>query len=125
MREIARQGEATATRLEADLRVPRQNFARAVKDLLEAGLIAAERRGRETWYSARSEAARAAAHWMLEFADGLAPAAGSATGSGHCASGCFQATAPPSSRGARRPGSTDMVDLIGAGGGAPPPRLRS
>jgi DNA-binding transcriptional ArsR family regulator len=59
----------TATRLAADLPMTRQAVAKHLAALDNAGLVAAERRGRETVYRLTPEPLVDAAGWMAEIGD--------------------------------------------------------
>jgi DNA-binding transcriptional ArsR family regulator len=65
-RAISERGSATATELAADLPVTRQAVAKQLALLAEAGLVVAERRGRELRYSLTPEPLADAAAWMAE-----------------------------------------------------------
>ena len=63
---VADRGSATATELTEVVPVSRQAVAKHLGVLRDAGLIQAERVGRETRYRARSGALRPAAAWIAE-----------------------------------------------------------
>ena len=66
VRAISERGSATATELAADLPVTRQAVAKQLAGLAEAGLVVAERRGRETRYALTPEPFGDAVAWMAE-----------------------------------------------------------
>jgi ArsR family transcriptional regulator, cadmium/lead-responsive transcriptional repressor len=66
VRAISERGSATATELAAELPITRQAVAKQLTGLAEAGLVVAERRGRETRYSLTPEPLADAAAWMAE-----------------------------------------------------------
>ena len=61
---LAAGSTVTATRLSADLPMTRQAIAKHLAMLDHAGLVAAERRGRETHYRLTPEPLADAADWM-------------------------------------------------------------
>ena len=61
---LASGSTVTATRLSADLPMTRQAVAKHLAMLDHAGLVAAERRGRETHYRLTPEPLAGAADWM-------------------------------------------------------------
>jgi DNA-binding transcriptional ArsR family regulator len=61
---LAEGSTVTATRLSADLPMTRQAIAKHLAMLDHAGLVAAERRGRETHYRLTPEPLADAADWM-------------------------------------------------------------
>ena len=61
---LAAGSTVTATRLSADLPMTRQAIAKHLAMLDHAGLVAAERRGRETHYRLTPEPLAGAADWM-------------------------------------------------------------
>jgi DNA-binding transcriptional ArsR family regulator len=61
---LAAGSTVTATRLSADLPMTRQAIAKHLAMLDHAGLVAAERRGRETHYRLTPEPLADAAGWM-------------------------------------------------------------
>ena len=66
VRAISERGSATATELAAELPITRQAVAKQLAGLADAGLVAAERRGRETRYSLTPEPLAEAAAWMAD-----------------------------------------------------------
>jgi DNA-binding transcriptional ArsR family regulator len=66
MQEIATRGSATATELAADRPVTRQAVAKQLAALADAGLVRAERRGRETHYEVTPEPLADAVAWMSD-----------------------------------------------------------
>jgi DNA-binding transcriptional ArsR family regulator len=68
MREISARGSATATQLAADLPVTRQAVAKQLAALADAGLVRAERRGRELHYELTPEPLEDAVAWMADTA---------------------------------------------------------
>ena len=66
--ELAEQGAATATMLSSKLPITRQAVAQHLEILSRAGLVTGDRRGRERWFTLRSDGITAAARWL----DGLA-----------------------------------------------------
>src|SRR5919205_2348779 len=66
VRAISERGSATATELAAELPITRQAVAKQLAGLAEAGLVVAQRRGRETRYSLTPEPLADAAAWMAE-----------------------------------------------------------
>jgi DNA-binding transcriptional ArsR family regulator len=66
VRAISERGSATATELAAELPITRQAVAKQLAGLAEAGLVVAERRGRETRYSLTPEPLADAAAWMAD-----------------------------------------------------------
>jgi DNA-binding transcriptional ArsR family regulator len=65
---LAAQDHATATTLAADLPISRQAVVKHLAVLDDAGLVSAERSGREVRYAVRSAALDATAHWMTSLA---------------------------------------------------------
>ena len=63
---LAEHGTATATELTGELPMTRQAVSKHLATLADAGLVAAERRGRETRYSLTPEPLADAAAWMAE-----------------------------------------------------------
>jgi DNA-binding transcriptional ArsR family regulator len=63
---LARDGEATATRLSAAFPISRQAVTKHLSALADAGLLDAERVGREQRYALRPAAMDPAAAWMRE-----------------------------------------------------------
>jgi len=63
---LSRGGPATATDLARDRPISRQAVAKHLGVLREAGLVAAERAGRETRFHATPEALEPAARWMRD-----------------------------------------------------------
>jgi DNA-binding transcriptional ArsR family regulator len=63
---LARHGDATATELAAELPVTRQAVAKHLGALGDAGLVHAERRGRETRYTLTPGPLADAMAWMAE-----------------------------------------------------------
>ena len=61
---VAERGSATATELAGIVPVSRQAVAKHLGVLAAAGLVASERRGRETRFEARAGALRPAAAWI-------------------------------------------------------------
>jgi DNA-binding transcriptional ArsR family regulator len=61
---LAERGSATATELAGELPVTRQAVAKHLAALSAAGLVASERRGRETRYALTPEPLDEAARWM-------------------------------------------------------------
>lgn len=61
---VARRGPLTATTLSEELPVSRQAIAKHLEHLAEAGLVSAERVGRETRWSATPEPLAAAQRWF-------------------------------------------------------------
>ncbi len=57
-------GPATATELAVDATVSRQALVKHLQTLESAGMVVAERTGREVRYAARAEALVAAAGWL-------------------------------------------------------------
>lgn len=64
MREVARRGPVTATELAERVPVTRQAIAKHLTVLLDAGLVAAERAGRERRFSARTSSMIDAGRWL-------------------------------------------------------------
>jgi DNA-binding transcriptional ArsR family regulator len=64
LRSVVDQGPSTATALSAALPVTRQAVARHLGILRRAGLVRAERAGRETRYEADTASLRSAAEWI-------------------------------------------------------------
>jgi DNA-binding transcriptional ArsR family regulator len=65
---LAARGEVTATQLAEDLPVSRQAIVKHLNVLDTAGLVAANRVGREVRYAVRSEALDTTARWMSSLA---------------------------------------------------------
>jgi len=63
---VAGAGSATATELAGDLPVTRQAVVKHLQALAEAGLVAAERHGREQRYRVTPEPINGAMAWMVE-----------------------------------------------------------
>ena len=61
---VARAGRATATDLAADLPVTRQAVAKHLGVLADAGLVTAERHGREAHYRVVAGSMRPASEWI-------------------------------------------------------------
>jgi DNA-binding transcriptional ArsR family regulator len=66
---LATLGEASATTLAAELPVSRQAVVKHLAVLDHAGLVTAERAGREVRYTVRSQPLDATARWMAALAD--------------------------------------------------------
>ena len=66
---LAGRETATATELAADLPVTRQAVSKHLNALGSAGLVASERRGRETHYRLTPEALSQALAWMEQVGD--------------------------------------------------------
>jgi DNA-binding transcriptional ArsR family regulator len=66
---LAALGSATATTLAAELPVSRQAVVKHLAVLDHAGLVSAERAGREVRYTVRSQPLDATARWMAALAD--------------------------------------------------------
>jgi DNA-binding transcriptional ArsR family regulator len=66
--DLGRRGRATATALAAGLPVTRQAIVKHLAVLQHAGLVAAERRGREVYFAVRPERLDATAQWMATMA---------------------------------------------------------
>ena len=64
LRAVVRRGPVTATALSADFAVTRQAVAKHLGVLRDAGLVRAERCGRETRYEAQPDSLRAASSWI-------------------------------------------------------------
>jgi DNA-binding transcriptional ArsR family regulator len=64
LRAVVRRGPVTATALSADVAVTRQAVAKHLGVLRDAGLVRAERCGRETRYEAQPDSLRAASRWI-------------------------------------------------------------
>ena len=64
--EVAARGDATATELAAGLPVSRQAVAKHLQALAGAGLVAADRAGRETRYHPTPEPMGEAIAWMVD-----------------------------------------------------------
>lgn len=64
LQEVAARGPVTATELAADLPVSRQAIAKHLTILRAAGLVAAERAGRETRFSATPAPMVDASRWL-------------------------------------------------------------
>ena len=65
---LARQGEATATKLAERLPVSRQAVVKHLAVLAAAGLVSGSRAGREVRYAVRPAALDATARWMAALA---------------------------------------------------------
>jgi DNA-binding transcriptional ArsR family regulator len=65
---LARSGEATATRIADDMPVTRQAVVKHLGVLDRAGLVTAQRRGREVCYGVRPDRLEATARWMTRVA---------------------------------------------------------
>jgi DNA-binding transcriptional ArsR family regulator len=65
---LAALGAATATSLAAELPVSRQAVVKHLAVLDQAGLVSAERAGREVRYTVRSQPLDATARWMAALA---------------------------------------------------------
>jgi ArsR family transcriptional regulator, cadmium/lead-responsive transcriptional repressor len=63
LRSVAEQGPLTATALAAELPITRQAVARHLALLHQAGLVRADRRGRETRFTVSGEPLRDLAAW--------------------------------------------------------------
>ena len=63
---VSERGSATATELAAELPVTRQAVAKQLAQLADAGLLRAERRGRETRYAVTPEPLGDAMAWMAD-----------------------------------------------------------
>ena len=66
VRAISERGSATATELAAELPITRQAVAKQLAGLADAGLVVAERRGRETRYALTPAPLAEAAAWMAD-----------------------------------------------------------
>jgi len=66
LRAVGRRGDATATELVADVPVSRQAVTKHLQALEAAGLVAAERRGRERRYRVTPAPMDDAVRWMVE-----------------------------------------------------------
>jgi DNA-binding transcriptional ArsR family regulator len=66
LRSVAARGTATATELTGEVAVSRQAVVKHLQALAEAGLVAAERQGREQRYRLTPEPMAAAVEWMAE-----------------------------------------------------------
>jgi DNA-binding transcriptional ArsR family regulator len=66
LRAVAEHGPVTATALAGGLPVSRQAVAKHLGLLRDAGLVEAERNGRETWFVARSEPLDELATWAAQ-----------------------------------------------------------
>jgi DNA-binding transcriptional ArsR family regulator len=66
---LAGRDTATATELAADLPVTRQAVSKHLNALGSAGLVASERRGRETHYRLTPDALSQALSWMEQVGD--------------------------------------------------------
>ncbi len=66
LRAVADLGPTTATRLAADREISRQAVAKHLGVLDRAGLVVAERQGRETQYRADPAPLRSAVEWIDE-----------------------------------------------------------
>lgn len=66
MRWISDQSEMTPTELAATLPITRQAVTKHLEVLLEAGLVAQERRGRETVYRLTPQPMDGALSWMID-----------------------------------------------------------
>jgi DNA-binding transcriptional ArsR family regulator len=64
LRDVAERGPVTATELAADLPVTRQAIAKHLAILRAAGLVAPERAGRETRFSATTAPMADASRWL-------------------------------------------------------------
>jgi DNA-binding transcriptional ArsR family regulator len=62
---IAARGRATATELAADAGITRQGVAKHLAVLVDAGLLTAERSGRETRYAVVPGSLRPAGDWIV------------------------------------------------------------
>jgi DNA-binding transcriptional ArsR family regulator len=69
LRDVAEHGPRTATELAADLPVTRQAVAKHLAVLREAGLVAAERSGRETHFTATLAPLTEAGRWLSRTGD--------------------------------------------------------
>jgi DNA-binding transcriptional ArsR family regulator len=65
-RAVSERGTATATELAADRDVTRQAVSKQLNALAEAGLLRAERHGRETRYAVTPEPLGAAMAWIAD-----------------------------------------------------------
>jgi len=63
---VAQRGTATATELTDEVAVSRQAVAKHLQALAEAGLVAAERKGREQRYRLTPEPMADAVAWMAD-----------------------------------------------------------
>ncbi len=63
---VSERGTATATELAADLPVTRQAVAKQLAQLADAGLLRAERKGRETRYEVTPEPLGDAMAWIVD-----------------------------------------------------------
>jgi DNA-binding transcriptional ArsR family regulator len=63
---VSERGSATATELAAELPVTRQAVAKQLAQLADAGLLRAERQGRETRYEVTPEPLGDAMAWMAD-----------------------------------------------------------
>ncbi|MGI8755623.1 MAG: ArsR/SmtB family transcription factor [Acidimicrobiales bacterium] len=63
---LDQRGQATATELAADLPISRQAIAKHLVLLADAGLVSAERHGREQRYRLEPDPLAAAARWLAE-----------------------------------------------------------
>jgi DNA-binding transcriptional ArsR family regulator len=63
LRSVSERGPLTATALAGELPISRQAIAKHLVLLREAGLVEADRAGRETRFTARTEALRDVAAW--------------------------------------------------------------
>ncbi|WP_183340968.1 ArsR/SmtB family transcription factor [Conexibacter arvalis] len=66
VRELSRQETVTASALTAQLPMTRQAIAKHLATLADAGLVAAERAGRETRYRLTPDPLEEAMRWMAE-----------------------------------------------------------
>jgi DNA-binding transcriptional ArsR family regulator len=66
IRAISERGSATATELAADRDVTRQAVSKQLNALAEAGLLRAERQGRETRYEVTPEPLGEAMAWIVD-----------------------------------------------------------
>lgn len=66
LRAVGRRGQATATELTDDVPVSRQAVAKHLQVLAAAGLVAAERQGREQRYRVTPAPMDDALRWMVE-----------------------------------------------------------
>lgn len=66
--QLAERGAATATVLASELPITRQAVVQHLAVLAQAGLVTGDRRGRERWFTVRTESVSETARWL----DGLA-----------------------------------------------------
>lgn len=66
LRQLVHDGPNTATRLSAGFPVTRQAVVKHLQALVDAGLAAPERRGREVRYRATPEPLAAAVDWLVD-----------------------------------------------------------